>query len=84
MKLKTYKGIAKADKLKLCSGCRNNFYNGNNTLGIKECWFFEKANIVLKKRVHMDQSPPWNQAPVTVLDCYRESGYVYFDPKVTC
>ena len=31
-----------------CSGCRDNFYNGNNDLGVKECWMFKDAVVVDK------------------------------------
>ena len=30
---------------KHCEGCRDDFYNGNNVLGIKECWGLKKAKI---------------------------------------
>ena len=29
-----------------CIGCRDNFYNGNNNLGVKECWGFKTAELV--------------------------------------
>ena len=31
---------------RLCVGCRNNFYNGNNPAGVRECWSFKKAKVV--------------------------------------
>lgn len=60
-----------------CDGCENNFYNGNNPYGIKECWSFKTAKLVFKKQVHMDQIPPWNQKPIKVPDCYHMKHYVF-------
>ena len=74
----------KEEKLKHCSGCRNDFYNGNNNLGVEECWSLKKARLVLKKEVHINQIPPWNQEPKQVLSCYHRDGYVYVDPERTC
>ena len=36
---------------KYCEGCRNNFYNGNNALGINECWYFSKSKTVKRWRI---------------------------------
>ena len=66
-----------------CIGCRNNFYNGNNDLGIKECWSFESAKLIMRKRVHIDQPPPWNQKAISKPNCYHEQGYVYVGPNQT-
>jgi len=67
----------------MCVGCRDNFYNGNNDLGVKECWMFKTAKVVKKRRVHMDERPPWTAKPETVLDCRREPRFIFVDPKVT-
>lgn len=32
----------------MCRGCEDNFYNGNNPLGVKECWAFKKAVVCNK------------------------------------
>lgn len=34
----------------MCAGCRDNFYNGNNNLGVQECWNYESAKVISKKR----------------------------------
>lgn len=68
--------LSKEDKLKLCSGCHCDFYNGNNPMGIKECWSLENAKVVMKKQVSMSQVPPWKQPAIKVLDCFRRDGYV--------
>lgn len=73
--------MSKQDKLKMCSGCRDNFYNGNNNLGVKECWKLSSAKPVMKKMVLISQVPPWKQAPIKVLNCYHQQGYVFVGPK---
>ncbi len=69
--------LTKAEKLKCCIGCYNHFYNGNNPLGVRECWSLADAVLVWKKEVHMNQVPPWKQAPEEFLSCYRRSQFVY-------
>lgn len=62
---------------KHCEGCEDNFYNGNNQYDIKECWCLKKAKLVMKKKVHINQTPPWKQKPIKVPDCYKVKKYVF-------
>ena len=62
------------DKLKYCSGCYENIYN--NTVGVKECWNLKSAKLVMKKKVGLNDVPPWNHIPIKCLSCYHETGYV--------
>ena len=64
-----------------CAGCRNDFYNGNNELGVTECWSRAKAKLVMRKEVHVDQVPPWTQKAKKLPDCYSRPRFVYVDPK---
>jgi hypothetical protein len=75
--------MTEEEKLKHCVGCRDNFYNGNNPYNVKRCWMLPKATLVMKKRVHINQVPPWNQPPVEVFQCRREDGYVFVKPDQT-
>lgn len=75
--------MTETEKLKHCAGCRNNFYNGNNDLGVKRCWSLPTAKLVKRKEVHRDQVPPWNQKPIKVLSCYHRAGWFYMDPERT-
>jgi len=75
--------MTKNEKLKYCKGCEQNFYNGNNNLGVNECWHLQSAKIVLKKEVHINQQPPWNQKAQKFLDCYKAKGFVYVNPDKT-
>ncbi|MCK5333482.1 MAG: hypothetical protein KAJ24_03140 [Candidatus Aenigmarchaeota archaeon] len=64
-----------------CQGCEDNFYNGNNPYGVKECMRFKDAKIVSMRAVPVSQAPPWNQPKTKVPDCYRRKGYYYTDKK---
>ena len=73
--------FSKEQKLRMCVGCSENFYNGNNPLGVKECWNLKSAKVVLKKAVPIWQAPPWNQPAEKVLSCLHRDGYVMVEPK---
>ncbi len=53
------------DKSK-CEGCSEDFYNGKNPHNIKKCMYLDSATLVLRKKVPLDQKPPWNQEPILV------------------
>lgn len=67
------KKVKKSD----CVGCRDNFYNGNNSLGVKECWSLASAKLIQRKQVPLDQRPPWDQPYEKRPSCYKRSGYVF-------
>lgn len=73
--------MSKAERKKHCAGCYCNYYNGT---GANECWSLDTAKLVMKKEVHVDQRPPWDQKPIKVLSCYHRQRYVYVDPQKTC
>ncbi|KKM72983.1 hypothetical protein LCGC14_1415130 [marine sediment metagenome] len=75
--------LSKKDKLRFCAGCKNNFYNGNNHLNIEECWSFKSSKVVMRKKVYIDQYPPWNQKPIKILSCFHQPRYVFVGPKQT-
>lgn len=60
----------------LCSGCHNDFYNGHNSQGVKECWNYKTAKVVTRYRIGwwipMDKAS--NFTEVKVLNCYAEDG----------
>lgn len=69
-------GLSKAEKRKLCSGCRESFYNGNNDFNIKECWNLSSARLAHKRFVPAWMEPPWDGIPVErTLSCHRREGY---------
>jgi len=68
---------------KFCYGCRNEFYNGNNELGVQACWSLEGAKRIKRKEVHINQQPPWNQKAKLLPSCFHRSQYVYKEPTAT-
>ena len=70
---------------KHCSGCRNNFYNGNNNFGVKECWSLKGAKLVSRIPIGHWENPPYlNKKKVKVLNCWHGEGSNrthYVDPS---
>jgi len=62
-----------------CIGCEDNFYNDRNPYGIKECWNFGNAKIIKRKKVGINDVPPWTWKPGKFPSCYRQEGYVFID-----
>lgn len=68
-------------KRQRCNDCRNNFYNDNNGLGVKECWSLKSAKIVTRWRIgwwtQQDRRDAFTK--VRVLDCYHNTGnFAYY------
>jgi hypothetical protein len=64
-----------------CSGCRDNFYNGNNPFGVEECWSFKNAQLTLRRRVGIWDRPPWTNEPERLPDCYKVKGAIFVGPN---
>ncbi len=71
------------DKKKYCEECEDDFYNNKNDLGVKECWHLQDSELVLRKKVALNQTPPWNMKPIKVLSCFRQRGFLFIDKNVT-
>lgn len=69
--------MTKQQKLKRCVGCRDNFYNGNNPLGVKECWMLKTAEPIQLTLVGVWQTPPYVWNPQPTLSCHRPEGSVW-------
>ena len=65
---------------KHCAGCRDNFYNGNNNLGVKECWMLKDAKLILRREVGMWERPPWTATPRKLPNCYSKKGAIFVKP----
>lgn len=63
-----------------CEGCENNFYNGNNPYGVKECWSFKSAKLVERIRIGVWQNPPYSKNTVLVPACKHEKGKCLVKP----
>ncbi len=61
---------------KHCEGCYNNDYN-HGLGGAKECWSLKEAKLIKRKRVHINQVPPWTQEAALYPNCYRVPQYVF-------
>lgn len=66
-----------------CLGCRDDFYNGKNDLGVQKCWGLATAEVVMKRFVPLDARPPWNQKPEETFSCHRRPGFVGVKPEIT-
>lgn len=69
---------------KYCAGCDSNFYNGNNPMGVQECWMLEKAKIVKKWAIGwwVPMNKKENFRKVITYSCHTESGQVAFLDKL--
>jgi len=64
-------------KQKYCEGCYNDIYNTGG-----ECWYLKEAKVVDKKKIHINDRPPWDsQEIVRVNDCYRKPKFGFVNPK---
>ena len=65
-----------------CRGCRNDFYNGQNDLGVKKCWSFKGARVVTRYRIGWWTAPTSKKSyrKVRTLDCHHATGK-YMDYK---
>lgn len=61
-------------KKEKCKGCRNNFYNGNNSLGVSECLSFKDAKVVWRIPIGHLENPPYKKENVRVPDCWQGEG----------
>jgi len=67
------------EKLKLCHGCRNDFYNGT---GARQCWSLKDAVVVRRWRLGWWTQPTSRAAfeKVWTLDCHHATGkYAQFE-----
>lgn len=64
-----------------CSGCQSDLCNGNNDLGIRQCWLLKGAKIIRRYRIpsNAPSNVSGNYVSVRVPNCYHQCGYVYVD-----
>ena len=72
------------DKQKHCAGCDRNFYNGNNPLGVKECWRLKDAKLVTRYSIGWwtPQTKKEHFTKVKVLSCFTQAGRRAFYEKL--
>ena len=68
--------------MKNCHGCRNDFYNGKNDVGVKECWSLQLAREVTRYRLDWWTAPtvPGAFREVQTFQCHHAPGK-YLDHK---
>jgi len=66
---------------KHCLGCNEDFYNDKNPYGIKVCWNLRDAKLIMRKRVGINERPPWKSKPEKLPGCYRQKGFIFVNPK---
>lgn len=65
-----------------CSGCRDDFYNGHNELGVKQCWALKDAVIVPRLLIPINVAPPYKGwKPRTVPNCYHMERHATVKPE---
>lgn len=71
-----------SEKLKLCVGCREDYYNGKNERGIARCWMLDSAKPVVKYRIGIQTLPasPGAYTKVNTLSCHSgPKGFVHHE-----
>ena len=71
-----------AKSILLCSGCRDDFYNDKNPLGVKRCWMFSTATVEKRLMIPVDLRPPYKFPPKWVLSCYHPDRVCNVKPEV--
>jgi hypothetical protein len=67
--------------VKHCEGCENDFYNGKNPYGVKECWQRPDARLEPRLLIHVEQAPPYkNLKPQPTPTCYKMKRFVTVKP----
>lgn len=65
---------------KHCAGCRNDFYNGNNQMGIGKCWSLESAQLVNRWRAGW-WDPPNLAMRCRVPSCFVQTGIAAYSER---
>jgi len=63
--------LSNYQKKKYCVGCRNNFYNGNNQYGIKECWLLKDAKVVWMSKSGYYKMDFIKNEKIRTLNCFH-------------
>lgn len=70
-----------SEKMKHCRGCRDDFYNDKNPMGVKECWALKTAKMVTRFRIGTWTRPtePGAFTKVQTLSCFHRDGEHYYE-----
>ena len=70
--------LTKSEKKKHCAGCYNNDYNFGLG-GSSECWSFDSMKLIKRKKVGINDVPPWTWKAIKYPNCYQKRGYVFIN-----
>jgi hypothetical protein len=67
-----------------CRGCDDNFHNGQNPMGVKECWMLKGARLVTRWKLGWHTQPSADGAfeEVKVYQCRHETGRFAFEKEL--
>lgn len=71
----------------LCRGCREDFYNGHNDIGVKQCWNLESARVVRRWKLYWWTAPtvPGALVEVKTYNCHHEPGrFAFYEELPGC
>lgn len=59
-----------------CRGCRDDFYNGQNPPGVRQCWMLAKAKVVKRWKLGWWTSPvePGAFVQIETYNCHHAPG----------
>jgi len=70
-----------------CRGCRDDFYNGRNSLGVKQCWMLKSARVVKRWKLHWWTAPtvPGALVEIKTFHCHHEPGqFAFYEQLPAC
>jgi hypothetical protein len=69
------------EKLEKCRGCRDDFYNDKNPMGVKRCWGLKTAKMVTRFRIGTWTVPtqPFAFTEVRKLSCWHADGSHFYE-----
>jgi hypothetical protein len=70
--------MTKSEKRKHCAGCYNDEYN-YGLGGSHECWSLDSMKLIKRKKVGINDVPPWTWKAKKYPACYRKTGYVFIN-----
>lgn len=73
--------MTEAEKLAKCRGCRDDFYNGHNPMGVKKCWGLKTAKMVTRYEIGTWTQPdrPGAFTEVRGLSCWHAEGTHFYE-----
>ena len=73
--------MTEAEKMQHCLGCRDDFYNDKNPMGVKRCWGLKTAKMVTRYEIGTWTAPtePFAFTERKTLSCFHADGRHYYE-----